>query len=231
MQTRSRGFTDTRPRSNLELSVLDLGAEHVAGVDEAGRGSWAGPVYAATVLLDRKAFSNPIALAGIKDSKLLSAPRRDYLFQTITNTAIAIGLSRIEARLVDQMGIVEATREAMLQALDSLPIKPDAVLVDSVKLPQTTEYYEIHRSFDHADRLCLSVAAASICAKVSRDRDMAKRSIRYPGYGFKTNMGYGTLQHRTALKRLGLCPIHRRSFKPMREMVNSHKTGTAFAQP
>ena len=217
MPARSARDPVTTPDSSFELSLLNSGAEHVAGVDEAGRGSWAGPLYAATVLLNREAFLDPAALNGVRDSKMLSARRRDEMFGSIIDTAVAIGVSRVEARLVDRIGIVEATREAMLQALDSLPVRPDVVLVDSVRLPRVSEYHGIHHSFDHADEKCLSVAAASICAKVSRDRDMITRSARYPGYSFETNMGYGTPQHRAALERLGLCAIHRRSFRPMRE--------------
>lgn len=217
MPARSARESITNPDPTFELNLLNSGADHVAGVDEAGRGSWAGPLYAATVLLNREALLDPAALKGVRDSKMLSARRRDEIFGAIANTAVAIGVSRVEARLVDRIGIVEATREAMLQALDSLPFRPDVVLVDSVQLPRISEYFEIHQYFDHADRKCLSVAAASICAKVSRDRDMIKRSARYPGYGFEANKGYGTPQHRAALARLGMCAIHRRSFRPMRE--------------
>ena len=217
MPARSARESITNPDPTFELNLLNSGADHVAGVDEAGRGSWAGPLYAATVLLNREALLDPAALKGVRDSKMLSARRRDEIFGAIANTAVAIGVSRVEARLVDRIGIVEATREAMLQALDSLPFRPDVVLVDSVQLPRISEYFEIHQYFGHADQKCLSVAAASICAKVSRDRDMIKRSARYPGYGFEANKGYGTPQHRAALARLGMCAIHRQSFRPMRE--------------
>ncbi len=217
MPARSAGHPAPIPDLSFEIGLLKSGARHIAGVDEAGRGSWAGPLYAATVLLDREAFLDSGYLAGVRDSKLLSSKRRDRAFGCIMEAAIAVGVSSVEARLVDRMGVVEATRQAMLQALDSLPVCPDVVLVDAVRLPCESEYHGIHQSFNHADRRCLTVAAASICAKVSRDRDMIKRSARYPGYGFETNMGYGTPQHRAALERLGLCAIHRRSFRPMRE--------------
>ncbi len=207
------------PDLSFELDLLKSGARHIAGVDEAGRGSWAGPVYAATVLLDWEVLLDPDSLAGVRDSKRLSPKRRDQAFDRIMQAAVAVGVSSVEARLVDRLGVVEATRQSMLQALDSLPIRPDAVIVDAVRLPPESEYHGIHHSFNHADRKCLTVAAASICAKVSRDRDMIRRSARYPGYGFETNMGYGTPRHRAALERLGLCAIHRRSFRPMRESL------------
>ncbi|MCY4108479.1 MAG: ribonuclease HII [Chloroflexi bacterium] len=215
------------PDLSFELGLLTSGVRHIAGVDEAGRGPWAGPVYAATALLDREILLDPSALAGVRDSKLLSSKRRDQAFDHIMQAAVAVGVSSVEARLVDRLGVVEATRQAMLQALDSLPIRPDAVIVDAVRLPPESEYHGIHHSFNHADRTCLTVAAASICAKVSRDRNMIKRSARYPGYGFETNMGYGTPRHRAALERLGLCAIHRRSFRPMREsLLNAEKVAS-----
>ena len=217
MPARSARYPVPIPDLSFELGLLKSGARHIAGVDEAGRGAWAGPLYAATVLLDREVLLDSSALAGVRDSKLLSPKRRDRAFGRIIEAAVAVGVSGVEARLVDRIGVVEATREAMLQALDSLPFRPDVVLVDAVRLPRESEYHGIHQSFNHADRKCLSVAAASICAKVRRDRDMIKRSARYPGYGFETNMGYGTPQHRAALEGLGLCGIHRRSFRPMRE--------------
>ena len=219
MPARSAKYQVPIPDLSFELGLLKSGARHIAGVDEAGRGSWAGPLYAATVLLDREVLLDPDALAGVRDSKLLSPKNRDRAYDRIMRAASAVGVSSVEARLVDRMGVVEATRQAMLQALDRLPIRPDAVIVDAVRLPPESEYHGIHQSFYHADRQCLTVAAASICAKVSRDRDMIRRSARYPGYGFETNMGYGTPRHREALERLGLCAVHRRSFRPMRESL------------
>lgn len=207
------------PDPATERKIIASGARYIVGVDEAGRGCWAGPVYAAAVMLDSGAFTNPSPLEGVRDSKLLSRASRERLFAKIDRNAIAVSVARIEARIVDGVGIVEATREAMLQALDGLPMRPDFVLVDSLQLPATSEYSANHLAFDHADWLCLSVAAASICAKVSRDRDMIRRSARYPGYGFETNMGYGTPQHRAGLKRIGPCPIHRKTFRPIKESL------------
>ena len=219
MPARSARYQVPIPDLSFELDLLKSGARHIAGVDEAGRDPGRDRCTRPRYCLTGRYCSIPDSLAGVRDSKLLSPKRRDEAFNRIMQAAVAVGVSSVEARLVDRLGVVEATRQAMLQALDSLPIHPDAVIVDSVRLPPESEYHGIHHSFNHADRTCLTVAAASICAKVSRDRDMIRRSARYPGYGFETNMGYGTPRHRAALERLGLCAIHRTSFRPMRESL------------
>ena len=217
------------PHLRLEGRLVGEGAESIAGIDEAGRGCWAGPLYAAVAVLDRRAILDRKVLRAVTDSKLLSRSQRETLFEQILRAALAVSVASVEARLVDRLGVVAATREAMLQALDKLPLAPDAVIVDSLPLPEDAEYYGVHRSMDHADRTCLSVAAASICAKVSRDRDMVARSRRYPGYGFERNVGYGTPQHREALRALGPCPIHRRSFRPVRLALRTPPAGRVAA--
>ena len=134
MPTRSARYQLPIPDLSFELDLLKSGARHIAGVDEAGRGSWAGPLYAAAMLLDREVLLDSGALAGVRDSKLLSPKRRDRAFDRIMQAAMAVGVSSVEARLLDRLGVVEATRQAMLQALDSLPIRPDVVIVDAMRL-------------------------------------------------------------------------------------------------
>jgi ribonuclease HII len=203
-------------RLAIEARLLREGALTIAGVDEVGRGSLAGPVYAAAVLLGPEVLRNRRRLRRATDSKLLSARQRDDLFNEITYAARAISVGALEASLVDRHGIAEAVRRAMLHALDGLPEKPDAVIVDSVRLPDGSGYEDRTLSLDRAETQCLSVAAASIYAKVTRDREMRRRAERHPGYGFETNFGYGTAAHRQALAELGPCVEHRRSFAPLR---------------
>ena len=153
------------------------------------------------------------------DSKLLTARQREVLLEEITRTARALSLGIVEAWEVDRLGIGEAVRQAMVAALNGLPSMPDVVVVDSVKLPAGCGFEERATSLDHADRLCLSVAAASIYAKVMRDREMRRRANDHPGYSFETNVGYGTAAHRRALVKMGPCPEHRRSFAPLRQLL------------
>ena len=203
-------------RLTIEARLLREGALTIAGVDEVGRGCLAGPVYAAAVLLGPEVLRDRRKLRRATDSKLLSARQRDELFDEINYAARAISVGALEAALVDRHGIAEAVRRAMVIALQGLPERPDAVLVDSVRLPAGCGFEDRALSMDHAETRCLSVAAASIQAKVRRDREMRRRSRKHPGYGFQTNFGYGTADHRRALAELGPCPEHRRSFAPLR---------------
>ncbi len=178
----------------------------VCGVDEAGRGPLAGPVLAAAVVLD------PARLpAGIKDSKLLSASRRALLLEAILDSA-EVGIGRASVAEIDRLNILRASLLAMRRAVLALPRQPAHALIDGNCLPdlpcQATAVVG-------GDRLALSIAAASIVAKVTRDRLMMALARRYPGYGFERHMGYGTKQHFEALERLGPCPIHRVSFAPV----------------
>ncbi|MCS7059365.1 MAG: ribonuclease HII [Meiothermus sp.] len=185
----------------------------VAGVDEAGRGAWAGPVVAAAVILPGP---GPYPFA---DSKALSPAQREALEVLARRTALAFGIGWAEAAEVDQLGILEATHRAALRALAQLHPKPHALLTDYLHLKAWRDYAEApsyFRSPPKADQRSPSVAAASILAKVARDRYMQALELRYPGYGFDRNKGYGTPEHRAALRRLGPCPEHRRSFAPLR---------------
>ncbi len=184
----------------------------VAGLDEAGRGAWAGPVVAAAVILPH-GESVCEALAGVRDSKQLSPTARERLAARIFDVALAVGLGRGEWQEIDALGIVPATRLAMQRALAALPVAPDALVIDALRLPGVGLPQD---AFPYADARSLSVAAASIIAKVTRDRWMVEvAETEFPGYGFAQHKGYGTQQHREALNRLGVCSLHRLTFHPV----------------
>ena len=192
------------------------GYPHVAGLDEAGRGAWAGPVCAAAVVLPLDCPDLADLLDGVCDSKQLSPARRESLLPIIQQVAEAVGVGWASHARVDEIGIVAATRQAMAHAVASLDGKANALLIDHVRLPDV----ELpQRAFPKADVRCLSVAAASIVAKVTRDRLMVALDRALPGYGFARHKGYGTRQHREALARLGPSPIHRVSWRPIREIL------------
>jgi ribonuclease HII len=203
-----------------ERVLRDAGHIYVAGLDEAGRGAWAGPVCAAAVVLplDRQDLAD--LLYGVRDSKLLTAKQRDVFLPLICEVALAVGVGWAEPADVDRFGVVGATRQAMRRALEALdgqmPDPVNALLIDHLCLPGLNLP---QRAFPKADRRCLSVAAASIVAKVERDRLMIALEEDYPGYGFARHKGYGTPQHREALRKLGPAPIHRLSWRPMREKL------------
>ncbi len=200
------------PGTQAEIAFWDEGYQFVAGLDEAGRGPWAGPVYAAAVVLPRTR-DLPERLAGVRDSKTLSARQRERLVSRIRVVALAVGVGWATAAEVDEVGIVPATHRAMTRALNTLSPDPEALILDAITLPAITLP---QRGFPRADAHSLSVAAASIVAKVSRDRWMVETAeVEHPGYGFAQHKGYGTPQHRDALQRLGVCAIHRRTFKPV----------------
>ncbi len=181
------------------------GFRAIAGIDEAGRGPLAGPVVAAAVVLRMDSYPE-----GIRDSKRLSPRKREVLFEEITSRAVGVGVGIVGPRQIDTLNIRRATLLAMQRAVEALPVKPDFCVIDgideiSLPLPQS--------SLVKGDCRCLSVAAASIIAKVVRDRMMQAYHGKYPGYGFDRNMGYGTKRHREALRRQGPCPIHRHTFR------------------
>jgi ribonuclease HII len=196
-----------------EEKLMSRGYRLIAGVDEAGRGPLAGPVVAAAVILPLPLNNHD--LAGIKDSKMLSARQRDYLYRKIEAIALAVGTGIIDSGDIDRHGILPATRLAMKTAVKRLTTSPDSLLIDYVKLPEVSCP---QTSLKFGDRLCFSIACASIIAKVTRDRIMQELDRQYPGYGLGQHKGYGTAAHLACLRRLGPCPVHRRSFKPVREM-------------
>lgn len=202
----------TRPNTRTEMAFWNAGCRYVAGLDEAGRGPWAGPVYAASVVLPRT-DDLPPRLEGVRDSKTLSERQRERLLDRIREVALAVGVGWTTAAEIDEIGIVPATHLAMTRALDAMDLAPEALILDALTLPDVALP---QRGFPRADAHSLSVAAASIVAKVSRDRWMVDTAeVDHPGYGFARHKGYGTRQHRAALQQLGVCAIHRRSFKPV----------------
>ena len=197
------------PDDAFECEAWARGFRHVAGVDEAGRGPLAGPVVAAAVILPRR-----YRLAGLRDSKLLSEVQRERLYAQLLAGAIDIGVGVVEAEVIDAVNILEATRLAMVQAVQHLTPTPDYLILDAVVLPSLPIE---QRAVIKGDRLSLSIAAASVVAKVLRDRLMARAHTRYPQYGFLTHKGYGTAEHLRQLVRYGPCKLHRRSFRPVLE--------------
>jgi ribonuclease HII len=176
----------------------------VAGVDEAGRGPLAGPVVAAAV-----AVTAAHRVRGVRDSKLLTPERREELFVTIHDRALAVGVAIVDHVTIDRVNILQATRLAMLDALRRLPVAPDLVITDFVALPGLPCP---QKNLVAGDARCASVAAASIIAKVTRDRIMLEMDQQFPEYGFARHKGYATPDHLAALDRHGPCPIHRRTF-------------------
>jgi ribonuclease HII len=188
----------------FEAQAWRVGLTRIAGVDEAGRGPLAGPVVAAAVVIapERR-------VRGLADSKLLTPERREELFALIHERAVAIGVGVVDHLTIDRINILEATRVAMAEALATLAVAPELVITDFVALralacPQ--------RNLVDGDARCASVAAASIVAKVTRDRLMHDADVAFPAYGFARHKGYATAEHRAAIDRHGLCPLHRRSF-------------------
>lgn len=207
---------NSTPHLENEIALLQQGYRFVAGVDEAGRGAWAGPVVAAAVILPLDRPNLAKTLSGVNDSKLLSPERREHLFDLIQDTALAVSIGLASPELVDELNVVGATRYAMQQALVGLSPGPDYLLLDYLRLPGIALP---QRAFPKADTLSLSVAAASVIAKVSRDRLMVQVNEQYPGYAFDRHKGYGTPQHRTALAKHGPCPLHRMSYSPLKTLV------------
>ncbi|MDF1512527.1 MAG: ribonuclease HII [Anaerolineae bacterium] len=200
------------PTSEDESLMWSRGFVHVAGLDEAGRGPWAGPVYAAAVILPCS-MKQRSCLAQVRDSKTLSHRRRVTLDEIIRDTALAVGVGRADAGEIDNIGIVPATKLAMRRALADLPLTPEALIIDALAL-SGTQLPQVY--FPYADSRSMAVAAASIVAKVARDLWMINvADVKYPGYGFAQHKGYGTRQHRDALDKLGVCDLHRKSFRPV----------------
>src|SRR3712207_2646044 len=191
------------PTIEEEQQLHMLGYAQVAGVDEVGRGSWAGPVVAAAVVLGPACFEQPDLLAGVDDSKQLSAAQRSRLAQRIRMHATGIGIGAVPAHLIDCLGIVEATRLAMQTAVFSLPKLPDALLIDALSLPSCALP---QRSLIRGDSTSLSIAAASIIAKTTRDQLMAQFDRVYPTFCFGLHKGYGTALHARALQQHGPTP-------------------------
>jgi ribonuclease HII len=201
------------PTLEVELALREQGHRFIAGLDEAGRGAWAGPVVAAAVVLPLDRPDLKRILAGVRDSKQLSPAAREEMLFVIHQAALSTGVGVSAPAVVDRDGVVPATRRAMQRALAGLSTQPDCLIIDHLQL-RTVPLPQV--AFSKADARSLSVAAASIVAKVTRDRLMVLLDERYAGYGFARHKGYGTTAHRAALTNLGPTPIHRMSFAPLR---------------
>ncbi|WP_298402622.1 ribonuclease HII [uncultured Chloroflexus sp.] len=204
------------PDLSIEQTLRARGYSALAGIDEAGRGCWAGPVVAAAVVLAPIVYEQPHLLAAVNDSKQLSAIARERAFATVQTYAQGIGIGIVPAFLIDAYGILPATRLAMTQALLALPCPVDALLIDAEHLPGLRLPQE---SLVRGDARSLSIAAASIIAKVTRDQLMRTADRCYPAYGFAVHKGYGTATHRRALAHYGPSPIHRYTFQPVIESL------------
>ncbi len=190
--------------ASFERECFEKGFELVAGVDEVGRGPYAGPVVASCVILPKNC-----EILGLNDSKKLSAKKRNELFLEIQKKAISIGIGVVDNKEIDQLNILKATFKAMKIAIEKGSVKPEILLVDAVKIPDVlVEQVSIIKG----DSKSISIAAASVVAKVTRDKMMEEYSKIYKEYGFETNMGYGSKFHEEAIRKHGLCEIHRRSF-------------------
>lgn len=200
---------------SYEKALYENGVEWIAGIDEVGRGPLAGPVVAAAVILPKGC-----KIRYLNDSKKIPKSKHKAIYQEVMERAVAVGVGIKDAAVIDQINIYEATKLAMLEALGKLSQKPDHLLIDAMKLdtpiPQT--------SIIKGDANSLSIAAASIVAKVTRDKMMAAYDKEFSGYGFAKNAGYGTAEHLEGLNKLGITPIHRKTFEPIKSMLAGGKS-------
>ena len=189
----------------IEKEFFDKGIDLIAGIDEAGRGPLAGPVVVACVILDKNSM-----IEGVNDSKKISESKREKLYEIITQEAISYGVGIVYQEEIDEINILQATKKALTESISSMKIKPNLIMVDALTGINTLKIP--YKSIIKGDAKCYSIAAASIIAKVTRDRIMREWDKVYPEYGFSSHKGYGTAKHIQAIKEYGLCPIHRRSF-------------------
>lgn len=214
-------MNQTHPTIRLERELYGQGFRYIAGVDEVGRGPLAGPVVAAAVIFPPRFWAEevPSQLLTLKDSKLMTPRGRERLYSLIVSIPdVEIGIGLCSHRVIDEIGIVEATGRAMIRAIERLTVKPDFILIDGKRLP----HFSNPACFIvKGDRLCFTIAAASVVAKVIRDRIMIRFDKIYSGYGFAQHKGYPTIQHLKALSRLGPSPIHRYRFAPIAALPKS----------
>ncbi|MDG4521244.1 ribonuclease HII [Streptococcus suis] len=200
---------------SYEKALYENGVEFIAGIDEVGRGPLAGPVVAAAVILPKGC-----KIRYLNDSKKIPKSKHEAIYQEVMARALAVGVGIKDAAVIDQVNIYEATRLAMLEALRQLSQEPEHLLIDAMKLdteiPQT--------SIIKGDANSLSIAAASIVAKVTRDKMMTDYDKEFSGYGFAKNAGYGTAEHLDGLNKLGITPIHRKTFEPIKSMLAGGKS-------
>jgi len=199
---------------SYEKELYKQGLTLVAGVDEVGRGPLAGPVVAAAVILPKKC-----KIKGLNDSKKIPKKKHLEIYEAVQDQALAIGIGIMDNQIIDQVNIYEATKLAMKEAISQLSPQPEHLLIDAMKLELPISQTSIIKG----DANSLSIAAASIVAKVTRDELMKEYDQQYPGYDFTTNAGYGTAKHLEGLEKLGVTPIHRTSFEPVKTLVSTKK--------
>jgi len=217
------------PNLDEEDKLKSRGYELIAGIDEVGRGALAGPVVASAVILPHPANLPWFTL--VRDSKELDSRKRESLFDLINKEAIAVGIGIVHPQVIDSINILKATKLAMMQAVEKLPKQPNFLLIDRITLSQCPIP---QMGITRGDKLCLSIACASIIAKVTRDHMMEEFDRIYPGYGFARHKGYGTTRHISCLQKLGPSPIHRLYFAPVRNMITSQSSGpltSAHSEP
>lgn len=202
-------------RVEYEQAAYALGKNYIVGLDEAGRGPMAGPLVVGAVIFE-KGYVNDL----INDSKQLSEKKREALYDIIVQDALAYQIEIIEIDEVDRLNVYQASRKGMLDAIEHIHIHPDYALSDAMPLGDAIE----HKAIIKGDSLSISIAAASILAKVTRDRIMKEYDLIYPEYGFAKHKGYPTKQHKEALKTYGVTPIHRRTFQPVIDVLNEQLT-------
>ncbi len=213
------------PNLDEEDKLKSQGYELIAGIDEVGRGALAGPVVASAVILPHPASLSWFRL--VRDSKELDSRKRESLFELINKEAVAVGIGIVPSQVIDSINILKATRLAMMQAVENLSKQPNFLLIDRLSLSQCPI---AQRGITRGDKLCLSIACASIIAKVTRDHIMEEFDQLYPGYGFAQHKGYGTGGHISCLQKLGPSPIHRLYFAPVRNVIASQNLTSSKAR-
>lgn len=196
---------DTLTMLEYEKQCLEKGQKYIAGVDEVGRGPLAGPVVVASVIMP---LAEEDIIQGVNDSKKVSEKNREILYQKIISKAIACSIEWADEKVIDEINILQATKLCMKKAIEGLSVAPDTVFIDAVKIDCKYPILPIIKG----DAKSYSIACASIVAKVVRDRYMTEMDVKYPEYGFASNKGYGSSKHIEALKTIGPCPLHRKSF-------------------
>lgn len=202
-------------RLKFENEAYGQGKKVIIGLDEAGRGPMAGPLVVGAVIFE-KGYYNEL----INDSKQLSEKKREALYDIIIQDALAYQIEIINVQEVDALNVYQASKQGMIRAIKHISIKPDYALTDAMPLGDVID----HQAIVKGDALSMSIGAASILAKVTRDHMMKEYDQQYPEYGFKNHKGYPTKQHKEALKKYGVTPIHRRSFQPVKEVLNEQLT-------
>lgn len=216
---------DRQPSAALEHALQAGGFKAVAGIDEAGRGAWAGPVVAAAIILPLDCPSDLDKLSGVRDSKLMTPLQREKWSAALQEISLSYGIGQASNIEIDQVGIVPATRLAMMRACQQLCIPPQHLVIDYMLLP---ELACPQTALPHGDAVVLSIAAASVLAKVARDHMMIAYDEAYPGYGFARHKGYGTRHHRDQLHKHQPCAIHRFSYAPVQAAQSAGDVGESI---